>query len=74
MRSFGYGIGNGLTPFEEVLEFCKEKGRVPLKIEKKHLLEVKKKKEKIIYLENGIMKEWLLIDTLEKNRRSTWRT
>ena len=29
MRSYGYGFGNGLTPYQEVVQFCEREGRVP---------------------------------------------
>ena len=35
IRDFGYGLGNGLTPFKEVMKFCESKGRIPRSIRKK---------------------------------------
>ena len=35
IRDFGYGLGNGLTPFEEVMKFCESEGRIPRAINKK---------------------------------------
>ena len=29
IRGYGYGLGNGLTPFEEVMKFARENGRLP---------------------------------------------
>ena len=45
MRNYGAGIGTSLTPFEEVLEFCKKNGRLPQGKSESSLYEKWKKSE-----------------------------
>lgn len=54
IRNFGYGLQSGLTPFEEVMKFAEENGRMPKKSYKKALEMTKKEKE-----EFSLYQKWL---------------
>lgn len=57
MRGFGYGIKNKENLFEGVLQFCKEKGRVPAQVKKKAIEQNNEEKR-----ENSLYRKWLLSD------------
>ena len=53
IRKYGYGIGSGLTPFEEVLKFIKENGRIPKYTKKKKSERTEKESE-----EDKLYQKW----------------
>ena len=53
IRNFGYGLQSGLTPFEEVMKFAEENGRMPKYINKKALERTKEEKE-----EDSLYQKW----------------
>ena len=57
MRSYGYGFGNGLTPYQEVVQFCEREGRVPKQVQKKVSEQTKEEKE-----ENSLYKKWKITE------------
>ena len=52
-RNYGYGKGSGLTPFEEVLQFCVDKERVPSSIHKLASEQTEEEKR-----EQGLYDKW----------------
>ena len=54
MRSYGYGLGNGLTPYQEVMQFCEREGRFPKQVHKKASEQTKEEKE-----EQSLYQKWL---------------
>ena len=57
IRDFGYGLGNGLTPFEEVIRFCESKGRFPKAISKKAAERTEEEKN-----EFSLYRKWIKSD------------
>ena len=54
IRNFGYGLQSGLTPYEEVMKFAEENGRMPKSIKKKASEMTKEEKE-----EFSLYQKWL---------------
>ena len=45
VRQYGYGLGSGLPPFEEIMQFCQKEQRIPRDIHKKAAEQTKEEKE-----------------------------
>ena len=57
VRSYGYGIKEKLTGYQEVMQFCEEKGRLPMKIQRAKAMLT----EEQLY-ENNLYAKWLRSD------------